>query len=39
MKFQDCNDEGLKSNGYLLRSYLTMMGYADVIDRVLQSKK
>jgi lysophospholipase L1-like esterase len=38
-KFQDCNEEGLKSNGYLLRSYLTMMSYADVIDKVLQPKK
>jgi lysophospholipase L1-like esterase len=38
-KFQECTDDGLKSNGYLLRSYLTMLAYADVINRVLQPKK
>lgn len=38
-KFQDFSDDSLKSNGYLLRGYLTLRGYADVIDRVLEAKK
>jgi len=38
-KFQECTEEGLKSNGYLLRSYLTMLSYADVINKVLEPKK
>jgi hypothetical protein len=38
-KFRDFSDEALKSNGYLLRSYLTLHAYADVIRRVLAAGK
>jgi lysophospholipase L1-like esterase len=38
-KFSDCSEESLKSNGYLLRSYLTLLGYADVVREVLQPAK
>jgi lysophospholipase L1-like esterase len=33
--FQAYNDEGLSKNGYLLRSYLVLRAYAEVIDKVL----
>jgi len=32
----DYSEEGLKSNGYVLRNYLTLLGYADVIRQVLK---
>jgi lysophospholipase L1-like esterase len=32
---QDYSEEGLKRNGYALRSYLTLLAYADVVRRVL----
>jgi hypothetical protein len=35
----DYSDEALKSNGYLLRSYVTLLSYADVIRHVLNEKK
>jgi hypothetical protein len=38
-KFRDFSDESLKSNGYLLRSYLTLHAYADVIRKVLAPPK
>jgi hypothetical protein len=38
-KFQDFSEESLRSNGYLLRNYLTLMGYADVIRNVLAPPK
>jgi hypothetical protein len=38
-KFRDYSEESLKSNGYALRNYLTVMMYADVIRQVLQEKK
>ncbi len=31
----DFTDEGLKNSGYTLRNYLTMMTYADIIEKVL----
>ena len=34
-KFRDYSEEALKANGYLLRNYLTLMMYADVIREVL----
>ena len=37
-KFSDYSEEGLRSNGYVLRNYLTLMSYADVIGKVLQPK-
>jgi lysophospholipase L1-like esterase len=37
-KFPECTEEGLKSNGYLLRSYLTLRAYGEVIDKVLEVK-
>jgi hypothetical protein len=37
-KFGDLSDDSLKSNGYLLRGYLTLLAYADVIRDVLKSK-
>jgi hypothetical protein len=37
-KFQDYSEESLKKNGYVLRSYLTLMEYDDVLRRVLQAK-
>jgi hypothetical protein len=37
-KFQECTEEGLKSNGYMLRNYLTLRAYADVINKVLEPK-
>jgi lysophospholipase L1-like esterase len=33
--FRDLSEESLSKNGYLLRSYVTLMAYADVIERVL----
>ena len=39
-KYQgDYSEEGLKSNGYNLRSYVSMMAYAEVIRTVLQPAK
>jgi lysophospholipase L1-like esterase len=38
-KFQDYSAEGLKSNGYVLRNYLSLMSYGEVIRRVLQLEK
>jgi lysophospholipase L1-like esterase len=35
----DYSEEGLRSNGYGLRSYVTMMTYAEVIRRVLEPLK
>jgi hypothetical protein len=35
-KFRDYSEESLKSNGYLLRNYLTLMMYSEVIQHVLQ---
>jgi lysophospholipase L1-like esterase len=35
----DYSAEGLKSNGFVLRNYVTLMSYADVIRQVLSSKK
>ena len=32
----DYSDEGLRSNGYGLRNYVTLLGYADVIGQVLK---
>jgi lysophospholipase L1-like esterase len=34
----DYSEEGLKSNGFVLRNYVTLMSYSDVISRVLQPK-
>jgi lysophospholipase L1-like esterase len=34
----DYSDEGLKSNGFVLRNYVTLMSYSGVISRVLQAK-
>lgn len=38
-KFQDYSEESLKSNGYVLRNYLGLMAYAEVIRQVLQPGK
>ncbi len=38
-KYQDYSEESLRSNGYVLRNYLTLRSYAEVIERVLQSRK
>jgi lysophospholipase L1-like esterase len=38
-KFGDFSDESLSNNGYGLRSYLTLMTYADVLRKVLQTEK
>ncbi len=38
-RFQDFSKESLNSNGFLLRGYLTMRAYADVIREVLQLSK
>jgi len=35
-KFQDFSEDSLKSNGYLLRNYLALVAYADVIGLVLK---
>jgi hypothetical protein len=35
-KYGDYTEEGLRNNGYLLRTYLTLEIYADVLDRVLR---
>jgi hypothetical protein len=32
----DYSDEGLQSNGFVLRNYVTLLSYADVIRRVLE---
>jgi lysophospholipase L1-like esterase len=34
----DYSDEGLKNNGFVLRNYVTLMSYSDVISHVLQAK-
>jgi lysophospholipase L1-like esterase len=36
---RDFSQDSLNSNGYLLRSYLTLLGYAEVIERVCQAKE
>lgn len=36
---QDYSDESLRTNGYVLRNYLTLLTYARVIDEVLERKK
>ncbi len=38
-KYRDYSEESLRNNGYVLRSYLTLLAYADVIRNVLQGKK
>jgi lysophospholipase L1-like esterase len=38
-KFQDYSEESLKSNGYVLRNYLGLLAYAEVIRQVLQPAK
>jgi hypothetical protein len=37
--FSDYSEDALKSNGYQLRTVLTLHAYADVIERVLAAKK
>jgi lysophospholipase L1-like esterase len=37
--YQDYSEESLKRNGYVLRNYLTLMAYADVIRQILQPGK
>ena len=37
--FQDYSEESLRSNGYGLRNYLTVIAYADVIRNVLKGEK
>jgi hypothetical protein len=34
----DYSPEGLRNNGYVLRSYLALMKYAEVIEKVLPGK-
>src|SRR5262249_48904800 len=36
-KFRDYSEESLRSNGYGLRNYLSLLAYADVIRRVLHA--
>jgi lysophospholipase L1-like esterase len=36
---QDYSDESLRCNGYALRSYLTLLAYADMIGRVLKEER
>ncbi len=38
-KFRDYSEQSLRSNGYALRNYLSLLTYADVIRRVLQPDK
>jgi hypothetical protein len=38
-KFKNYTEEGLRTNGYVLRNYLTLHGYADVTRRVFEAKK
>jgi lysophospholipase L1-like esterase len=38
-KFRDYSEESLRSNGYGLRNYLTVIAYADVIREVLRASK
>ena len=38
-KFKDYSEDSLKNNGYVLRNYLTLMAYDDVLRRVLQGKQ
>jgi lysophospholipase L1-like esterase len=35
-KFKEFTEEGLKTNGYMLRTYLTLQAYGDVLRQVLQ---
>jgi lysophospholipase L1-like esterase len=35
-RHQDYSEESLRNNGYVLRNYLTILAYADVVRRVLQ---
>jgi lysophospholipase L1-like esterase len=37
--YADYSDESLRSNGYALRSYLTLLAYADVISQVLRAER
>src|SRR5262249_40603206 len=37
-KYRDFSDESLRSNGYALRSYLTLMKYAEVMRRALHAE-
>ena len=37
--YQDYSEDSLSHNGYALRSYVTMRGYAEVVRRVLQPAK
>jgi lysophospholipase L1-like esterase len=37
-KFRDYSEESLRSNGYGLRNYLSLLAYADVLRRVLQKE-
>jgi GDSL-like lipase/acylhydrolase family protein len=39
MAFKDFSDQSLKSNGFLLRNYLTLLAYAEVIERVLMKPR
>jgi len=32
----DYSEEGLKSNGFVLRNYLTLLAYGEVIEKVLK---
>jgi lysophospholipase L1-like esterase len=36
VQYSDYSDLGLRNNGYILRTYLTLFTYADVINRVLR---
>jgi hypothetical protein len=38
-KYRGYSEEDLQHNGYALRSYLTLLGYADVIQKVLEPAK
>ena len=37
-KHQDYSEESLRCNGYALRSYLTLLAYAEVIGKVLTAR-
>lgn len=37
--YQDYSDESLRHNGYVLRNYLTLLAYADVVETFLQQGK
>jgi lysophospholipase L1-like esterase len=38
-KYRDYSDESLRSNGYALRNYLSLLAYADVIRKVLRPSR